>query len=149
MEDDGAPPVVLPETGYAAEMGVPLSLLEYLRFARQSKEMLHEMTEIHADVSESGDAEPHQKRWGQLTASHTKLVRDVAQAAYPPADLARELQELALPALSAEIERATSVMEEFDDVEGGLAQPHAEAKMILEHLSKNLIAEESVSSSEG
>ena len=40
-------------------------------------------------------------------------------------------------------------MEQYDGVEGGLAQPHAEAKLIFEHLSKHLTAEELASLPDG
>lgn len=128
--------------GYAAEMGVPLSFLEYARFARRSAEMLSEMAKIHKAVSETGKAEPYQERWGDLTAEHTSLVREVMEAAYPPAELARELRQNALPRLDAELKFAQAVMENFEDLEGGLAHPFAEARRIFDHLAKNLTEEE-------
>ena len=100
------------------------------------------MTKIHATVSESGDAAAYQERWGRLTAQHTALVRRVVESAYPPADLALELMPNAGRRLHGELASAKAVMEEYDDLEGGLAQPYAQAQKIFEHLTKNLTAAE-------
>jgi WD40 repeat protein len=128
----------VPRSGAAAETAVPSTFLEYLTFARKSAEMLAEMTKIHAAVSESGDADAHQERWGELTAAHTALARQVVETAYPPADTAQELNGSAIPRLREELKHAQSVMENYDDLEGGLAQPYAQAQQIFTHLAKNL-----------
>jgi hypothetical protein len=132
----------VPQSGASAETAVPSTFLEYVTFARKSSEMLAEMTKIHAAVSESGDADPYQDRWGELTAAHTALTRQVVETAYPPADTARELNGSAIPRLREELKYAQSVMENYDDLEGGLAQPHAQAQQIFNHLSRNLSSAE-------
>lgn len=113
-----------------------LTALEYSRMARRAADMLKELTEIHIAVDESGDADPHQERWGELTAELTQLHREVLESGYPSADTVAQLEESWLPHLRKSIAHAEQAINEHIRVQSGIANCHQEAKAILDHLSK-------------
>jgi hypothetical protein len=126
--------VLTPPAVNAAAYALTLTVAEYARVARESAEMLAELTRIHIAVDESGDAAAHQEQWGALTAEHTRLRNYLYENGFPPPTLASELNARWIPPLLAAVQQAEQAIREHDAVDSGLRVTVAEARAIIEHL---------------